>query len=59
MQMIEVNGLFHSYAKNEDYAVNDVSFSIGKGEILGFQDARSRPKYHYNFPRRRKWDSSF
>jgi fluoroquinolone transport system ATP-binding protein len=34
--MIEVRNLFHSYEKNDVYAVNDVSFSIAKGEILGF-----------------------
>jgi fluoroquinolone transport system ATP-binding protein len=34
--MIEVTNLFHSYEKNDVYAVNDVSFSIAKGEILGF-----------------------
>lgn len=36
MQMIEVKNLYHSYTKNSDYAVDDVSFSIGKGEVLGF-----------------------
>lgn len=34
--MIEVKNLFHSYKLNGDYAVNDVTFSIDKGEILGF-----------------------
>ena len=34
--MIEVRNLFHSYENNDVYAVNDVSFSIAKGEILGF-----------------------
>ncbi|MFA7629147.1 MAG: ATP-binding cassette domain-containing protein [Candidatus Neomarinimicrobiota bacterium] len=34
--MIEVSNLFHSYKKNEDYAVNDISFRIEKGEIFGF-----------------------
>jgi fluoroquinolone transport system ATP-binding protein len=34
--MIEVKNLFYSYAKNNDYAVDDVSFTIGKGEIFGF-----------------------
>ena len=36
MEMIEVKNLFYSYTKNGVYAVNDVSFSVGKGEILGF-----------------------
>jgi len=34
--MIQVNNLFHSYKKNEDYAVEDVSFAIAKAEIFGF-----------------------
>lgn len=34
--MIEVKNLFHSYKSDGDYAVNDVTFSIDKGEILGF-----------------------
>lgn len=34
--MIDVKNLFHSYDKNDVYAVNDVSFTIAKGEILGF-----------------------
>jgi fluoroquinolone transport system ATP-binding protein len=34
--MIQVNNLFHSYKKNNDYAVEDVSFSIAKAEIFGF-----------------------
>jgi len=34
--MIEVTNLFHSYSHDDAYAVNDVSFTIGKGEILGF-----------------------
>ncbi len=32
--MIEVDHLIKSYGKN--VAVNDISFSVGKGEILGF-----------------------
>ena len=36
MAMIEVKNLFYSYKKDEVYAVNDVSFTIDKGEILGF-----------------------
>ena len=34
--MVEVNNLFYSYKKNDEYAVNDVSFKIDKGEIFGF-----------------------
>lgn len=34
--MIEVKHLFHSYKKDDGYAVEDVSFEIAKGEILGF-----------------------
>lgn len=34
--MIEVRNLFHSYKKNEEYAVNDISFRIAKSEIFGF-----------------------
>ena len=34
--MIEVENIFHSYTHNEVYAVEDVSFSIAKGEIFGF-----------------------
>jgi fluoroquinolone transport system ATP-binding protein len=34
--MVEVNNLYFSYKKNEDYAVKDVSFNIDKGEIFGF-----------------------
>ena len=34
--MIEVKNLFHSYDKNDEHAVNDVSFDIKKGEIFGF-----------------------
>lgn len=34
--MIEVKNLYHSYKKNDEYAVNNVSFSISKGEIFGF-----------------------
>ncbi len=34
--MIEVGNIFHSYTHNEVYAVQDVSFSIAKGEIFGF-----------------------
>jgi len=34
--MIEVKNIYHSYNKNDIYAVNDVSFTIEKGEIFGF-----------------------
>lgn len=34
--MIQVNGLFHSYSKDENYAVKDVSFDVPKGEVFGF-----------------------
>jgi len=34
--MIEVKNIYHSYNKNDVYAVNDVSFTIEKGEIFGF-----------------------
>lgn len=36
MEMVEAKNIFHSYTRNDVYAVNDVSFNIGKGEILGF-----------------------
>jgi fluoroquinolone transport system ATP-binding protein len=34
--MIKVEGLYHSYTKNEKYAVQDLNFEIAKGEVLGF-----------------------
>jgi len=34
--MINVKNLYHSYTKDDDYAVKDVSFNIKKGEIFGF-----------------------
>jgi fluoroquinolone transport system ATP-binding protein len=34
--MISVNGLYHSYSNDENYAVKNVSFDIPKGEIFGF-----------------------
>ena len=34
--MIKVKNLYHSYSNDENYAVHDVSFEIGKGEIFGF-----------------------
>lgn len=34
--MINVEGLFHSYSKDEKYAVKNASFKISKGEVFGF-----------------------
>jgi len=34
--MIKVNGLWHSYSKDDTYAVKDVTFEVEKGEIFGF-----------------------
>ena len=34
--MINVKNLYHSYTNDENYAVEDISFEIGKGEIFGF-----------------------
>jgi fluoroquinolone transport system ATP-binding protein len=34
--MIEVKNMFHSYTHDDVYAISDVSFTIAKGEILGF-----------------------
>jgi len=34
--MIKVKNLYHSYNKDDIYAVNDISFEIEKGEIFGF-----------------------
>ncbi len=34
--MIRVENLYHSYTKDDNYAVNDVSFHIKSGEIFGF-----------------------
>lgn len=34
--MVEVKNVYHSYKKNDVYAVNDVSFNIAQGEIFGF-----------------------
>jgi fluoroquinolone transport system ATP-binding protein len=34
--MITVEHLYHSYGRNDVYAVKDVSFEIPKGEIFGF-----------------------
>ena len=32
--LIDVENLYYSYTKDEKYAVNDVSFQIGPGEVL-------------------------
>jgi fluoroquinolone transport system ATP-binding protein len=34
--MIKVKNLYHSYSNDENYAVDNVSFDISKGEIFGF-----------------------
>lgn len=34
--MIKVKGLYHSYSNDEKYAVKDVNFEVGKGEVFGF-----------------------
>lgn len=34
--MIKVEGLYHSYSNDENYAVKNASFEIPKGEIFGF-----------------------
>lgn len=34
--MIKVKNLYHSYSNDDNYAVNDISFEIKKGEIFGF-----------------------
>lgn len=34
--MIRVNNLYHSYSKDEKYAVKDVSFEVKEGEVFGF-----------------------
>jgi fluoroquinolone transport system ATP-binding protein len=34
--MIKVKNLYHSYSNDENYAVDDVNFEVGKGEIFGF-----------------------
>ncbi len=34
--MIKVSNLYHSYSKDDKYAVKDASFEVAKGEIFGF-----------------------
>jgi fluoroquinolone transport system ATP-binding protein len=34
--MIKVKNLYHSYGNDENYAVDDVSFEVEKGEVFGF-----------------------
>jgi len=34
--LITVEGLYHSYTNDEQYAVNNISFAVPKGEIFGF-----------------------
>lgn len=34
--MLKVEGLYHSYTNNDEYAIEDVNFQIEKGEIFGF-----------------------
>ena len=34
--MIHVQNLYHSYTNDDRYAVKDISFEVGKGEIFGF-----------------------
>ncbi len=44
--MVRIEGLFHSYARDGRYAVEDVSFAMAKGETFGFLGPRapeSRP----------------
>jgi fluoroquinolone transport system ATP-binding protein len=34
--MIKVEGLYHSYNKDDDYAVKNIDFEVKEGEIFGF-----------------------
>ena len=34
--MIKVEGLYHSYSNDDNFALKDVNFEIGDGEIFGF-----------------------
>lgn len=36
MDMIKVKGLYYSYLRDGNYAVRDVNFEVGEGEIFGF-----------------------
>jgi len=36
MAMIKVEGLYHSYTRDENYALKDVNFEVENGEIFGF-----------------------
>jgi fluoroquinolone transport system ATP-binding protein len=36
MTMIKVEGLYHSYLRNDDFAVKDVNFEVANGEVFGF-----------------------
>ncbi|WP_461205969.1 ABC transporter ATP-binding protein [Clostridium sp. DL1XJH146] len=34
--MIKVEGLYHSYTKDENYSVKNANFEVSKGEVFGF-----------------------
>jgi fluoroquinolone transport system ATP-binding protein len=34
--MVKVESLYHAYAHNKDYSVNNLNFSVEEGEIFGF-----------------------
>jgi fluoroquinolone transport system ATP-binding protein len=34
--MIKVEGLYHSYSRDDNFALKDVNFEVGDGEIFGF-----------------------
>lgn len=34
--MLKVNGLYHSYSKDNNYAIENMNFEVKKGEIFGF-----------------------
>jgi len=36
MAMIKVEGLYHSYSNDDNFALKDVNFEVAKGEIFGF-----------------------
>ena len=36
MKMIKVEGLYHSYLKDGNFAVKNVNFEVSDGEIFGF-----------------------